>query len=144
MTLVSYEPKNWMDKFFESGSLPARGFADPFFGAHAGDLKVNIVEEKDHFNLTAEVPGWQEEDIELEIHNDTLTLRGQAEKEKKEEKDNYRMREFVKHSFERSFRLGSHIDQEKVSAKLDNGVLHVRLPKREEAKPKSVKVNIGG
>ena len=61
---------------------------------------------------------------------------------KEDEQKDYKMREFVRRSFERSFRLGDHVDQDKVTAKLEDGVLNVVLPKREEVKPKVQKVKI--
>ncbi len=142
MSLVTYEPKSLLEKFFENGDFFPKGFADPFLGTYAGDLRVNIAEEPDKFVMTASVPGWAEKDLDVEIKDGVLTLKGHAEEDKKEEKANYRMREFVRRSFERSFRLGEQIDAEKVNAKLENGILQVVLPKREEAKPKSVKVEI--
>jgi HSP20 family protein len=146
MNIVKYAPKTYMDRFFDTDRffndfLPwapvegRRGFGE--------DLKVNIVENEDNYTLTAEVPGMKEKDIDLEIKDGRMTLKGHTEESQEKEEDHYRMREFSRRSFERSFTIGEGVDQDNISAKLDNGVLKVVLPKKEEAKPKTVKVEIG-
>ncbi len=104
--------------------------------------KINVVENADDYTLTAEVPGMKEGDINVEIEDGTLTLTGRQEEKKETEEKTYRIREFRSQSFERSFRLGDGIDTDQVSARIRNGILTVALPKKEEAKPKSVKVKI--
>ena len=146
MNIVKYAPQHSLDRLFDTD----RFFNDfwpwaPFGNREvfADQLKVNIVENEDNFTLTAEVPGVQEKDIHLEIADGRLTLKGQAEDTVEKEEPHYRMREFNRRSFERSFRIGEGIDQDHVSAKLNNGILTVVLPKKEEAKPKTVTVEIG-
>lgn len=142
MTLITYEPKSFLDNFFNGSDLVPKAFSDPFFGTWAGELQVNIVEEEDKFVLTAPLPGWTEKSINVEVKNGMLTLKGQVEECKEDEKPHFRMREFNRRSFERSFRLGDHIDQEGIKAKLADGILRVVLPKKEDAKPKTVKVQV--
>jgi len=72
-----------------------------------------------------------------------MTLKGHVEESQEKEENHYRMREFSRRSFERSFRIGEGVNLENISAKLTNGILTVVLPKKEEAKPKTVKVEIG-
>jgi HSP20 family protein len=145
MNIVKYAPKTYMDRVFDTDHFfndfwpwaPAegrRGFSEA--------LKVNIVENEDNYTLTAEVPGMKEKDIDLEIKDGRMTLKGQVEESQEKEQDQYRMKEFSRRSFERSFTIGDGIDQDNVSAQLDSGVLTVVLPKKEEAKPKTVKVAI--
>jgi len=106
-------------------------------------VKVNVVENKDNFTLTAEVPGITEKDIDIEIKDGLMTLKGHFEESQEKEEEHYRMQEFTRRSFERSFTIGDGVDQDNISAKLENGVLKLVLPKKEEAKPKTVKVAIG-
>jgi HSP20 family protein len=146
MNIVKYAPKTYMDRVFDTDHFfndfwpwaPVEGRRD-----FSEDLKVNIVENEDNYTLTAEVPGMKEKDIDLEIKDGRMTLKGQVEESQEKEQDQYRMQEFSRRSFERSFTIGDGIDQDNVSAKLDSGVLTVVLPKKEEAKPKTVKVAIG-
>ena len=140
MSMIKFEPKRLMDLFDED--ISNSNLMDPFTGSHHGGLRVNILEEKDRYVLTAVVPGWLEKDIELDVKNDTLTLKGHAEKEKTNEGENYRSREYSKTSFERTFRMDSHIDKENIKAKLEDGILKVALPKIKEAEPKASKIKI--
>ncbi len=146
MNIVKYAPKTYVDRFFDTD----RFFNDllpwaPVEGRRGFDenLKVNIVENENNYTLTAKVPGMREKDIDLEIKDGRMTLKGQVEESQEKEEKHYRMREFSHRSFERSFTIGEGIDQDNISAKLENGVLTVVLPKKEEAKPKTVKVEIG-
>ena len=125
MSMIRYEPKRLMDLL--NDDIFNRNLLDPFSGIDHGGLKVNILEEEDHYTLTAIVPGWLEKDIELEVKNDHLTLKGHAEEEKKHEDGKYRSREYSKRSFERTFRLDSHIDKKNIAAKLENGILKVTI-----------------
>lgn len=145
MSLVRYEPTNYLDRFFDTdrfinGFWPGASLANPpVFGE---GLKVNIVENEDRYTLTAEVPGMTEKDIDLEIEDGRMTLKGHVEESHEKEEEGYRMREFSRQSFERSFRIGEGIDPENITAKLDKGILTVVLVKKEEAKPKTVKVEV--
>ena len=140
MSIIRYDPKRLMDLFDEG--IFNSNLSDPFTGTHHGGLKVNIVEEDDKFVLTATVPGWLEKDIEVDVKNDQLTLKGHAEEEKKHEDENYRSREYRRTSFERTFRMDSHIDKENINAKLEDGILRVTLPKIKEVEPKASKIKI--
>jgi HSP20 family protein len=145
MNIVKYAPKTYVDRFFDTD----RFFNDfwpwaPVEGRQGfGEgLKVNIVENEDSYTLTAEVPGIKEKDIDLEIKDGLMTLKGHAEESQDKEENHYRMREFHRRGFDRSFRIGEGVDPDKISARLENGVLTVVLLKKEEAKPKTVKVEI--
>jgi HSP20 family protein len=134
-----------MDRYFDTDRLYSHSRPWATFESQPGfseDLNVNIIENEDNYTLTAEVPGMKEKDIDLEIIDGRMTLKGRVEESQEKEEESYRMREFSRRSFERSFRIGEGVDQDQVSAKLDNGVLTVVLPKKEEAKPKAVKIEI--
>ncbi len=146
MNIDKYTPQTQADRFFNTDRFfndfwPWASFENS--KALSEQVKINVVENKDNFTLTAEVPGLKEKDIDIEIKDGLMTLRGHSEESQEKEEDNYRMKEFSHRSFERSFRIGEGIDQDKVTAQLAQGVLTMVLPRREEAKPKTVKVGIG-
>lgn len=103
---------------------------------------VDIYETADAIVLKAELPGITKEDINLEVKDNTLMLRGEKKFEKnvKEESD-YRVERFYG-MFQRAFLLPSTVQPEKVKAKFRNGVLEIYLPKAEGAKPKQIKVDV--
>src|SRR5271156_4404131 len=104
---------------------------------------VDIYEDEHTITLKMEVPGIDEKDIDVRIENTTLTVHGERKIEKEEKEENFRRVERQYGSFTRSFTLPTTVDSEKVSANYDKGVLKIALPKKAEAKPKQIKVNIG-
>ena len=101
---------------------------------------MDVIEKADHVLLRAELPGLAQEDVEITVENNTLTLRGEKKFEHTEETDNYRRLESRYGSFYRSFSLPNSVDQERIDAKFRNGVLEITLPKAEEAKPKKIQI----
>ena len=94
--------------------------------------------------LKAELPDMSPEDIELTINNDTLTIRGEKRMLNEVNEDQYHRIERRYGTFSRSFSLPLSVDATKISAEHRNGVLTVRLPAREEAKPRQIKVDVRG
>ena len=115
-------------------ALTTTGFAPP----------VDIYEDEHNITLKMEVPGIDEKDIDVRIENNTLTVRGERKLEKEEKEENFRRVERQYGSFTRSFTLPSSVDRGQVSADYEKGVLKIKLAKRAEAKPKQIKVNVGG
>jgi HSP20 family protein len=105
---------------------------------------VDVYEDEHKITLKIEVPGIDEKDIDVRVENNTLTVHGERKFEKEEKEENYRRVERQYGSFTRSFTLPSTVDADKVSADYDKGVLKIHLAKKAEAKPKQIKVNIGG
>jgi HSP20 family protein len=105
---------------------------------------VDVYEDEHKISLKIEVPGIDEKDIDIRVENNTLTVHGERKIEKEEKEENYRRVERQYGSFTRTFTLPTTVDTEKVSADYDKGVLKVSLPKKAEAKPKQIKVNVGG
>jgi HSP20 family protein len=101
---------------------------------------VNIKESIDNFEVEMAAPGFTRNDFKIELKHDLLTISSEKEIEN-EVKDGqqFKKREFSYQSFSRSFTLPNTIDSEKISAKYDNGLLKVVIPKKEEAKPKPAK-----
>ena len=104
---------------------------------------VDVYEDEHDVTLKIEVPGIDEKDIDVRIENNTLTVHGERKIEKEEKEENYRRVERQYGSFTRTFNLPPTVDAEKVQADYDKGVLKITLPKKAEAKPKQIKVNVG-
>src|SRR3982074_675127 len=114
-------------------SLAAAGFAPA----------VDVYEDEHNVTLKIEVPGIDEKDIDIRVENNLLTVHGERKIEKEEKEENYRRVERQYGSFTRTFTLPNTVDTENVQASYDKGVLKITLPKKAEAKPKQIKVNLG-
>jgi HSP20 family protein len=101
---------------------------------------VDIYETEEAFVLEAELPGFTKEDIEIELIEQRLTLRGERKQPTAVKEEQYRRRERPYGRFERSFLLPTMIDRDKVTAQFQHGVLTLRLPKSEAAKPKRITI----
>jgi len=108
----------------------------------AWNPSVDIYETENSYVLKADLPGIRKEDINLDVNNNTLTIKGDKKFEEKVEKDNYLRIERRYGSFSRSFTLSEKVDKENITANYKDGVLEVTLPKKEEAKPKEIKVEV--
>jgi HSP20 family protein len=104
---------------------------------------VDVYEDEHQVTLKIEVPGIDEKDIDVQVENNTLTVHGERKIEKEEKEENYRRVERHYGTFTRTFTLPQTVDAESVSATYDKGVLNIALPKKAEAKPKQIKVNVG-
>ena len=108
--------------------------------------KVNICEEENAYTLEMELPGRTENDIDIELNHNTLTISSLDEKkaEKKEEKEDkkrkYIVKECHKVSFSRSFTLPEDIDEESISASFKNGILTIDMKKKAQATPKKIAI----
>ena len=105
---------------------------------------VDIYEDEHSITLKLEIPGIDEKDIDVRIDNNTLTVHGERKIEKEEKEENFRRVERQYGSFTRSFTLPNSVDPGQVSADYEKGVLKIKLAKKAEAKPKQIKVNVGG
>ena len=101
---------------------------------------VDIYETEQELVMTVEVPGIEDKDIEIKIEDSTLTIKGERKFEKETQEENYHRIERAYGSFYRSFSLPPYIDQDKIEAEQEHGVLKITMPKRHESKPKTVKV----
>lgn len=101
---------------------------------------VDIYEDENNLVLTAEVPGLEEKDIEIKIEDSTLTLKGERKFEKEVKEENFHRIERSYGSFYRSFTLPHYIDQDKIEAEHENGILKITMPKKPELKPRKVKI----
>ena len=104
---------------------------------------VDIYQDEQKLVLKLEVPGIKQEDLDVRVENQTLTVRGERKFEADEKQENFHRIERRFGTFARTFTLPVSIDTASVSAKYDNGVLAIQLAKKEAAKPKQVKIEIG-
>lgn len=131
------------DNFF--GDFGSRGlFPSRRFGSAFADLSpsFDISETDDDIKVAAELPGMDEKDIEVNLENNMLTVRGEKREERDETKKNYHVRERSYGSFERAFPLPEGLDKEHVRATFKKGVLNITLHKTEKAKAQYKKIAI--
>jgi HSP20 family protein len=117
----------------EEQALTAANFIPP----------VDIFEDEHNITIQAELPGMEEKDIDVSLENNVLTISGERKLENEEKKENFHRIERSYGRFTRSFTLPPTVDPENVNAEFNNGVLKVTLNKREEAKPKQIKIGMG-
>ncbi len=125
-----------IDKLFEE-SMRGRDIAPA-----AWTPAVDIYETDDAIILEAELPGMNEKDIEVKIEDNVLTIRGERKFEEERNEENYYRMERFYGTFQRSFTLPPNVDTEKVKAEYKKGILKVTLPKKEQAKPKQIKIEV--
>jgi HSP20 family protein len=104
---------------------------------------VDIYEDQHGIQLKLEVPGIDEKDLDIKVENNVLTISGERKFEKEQKEENFHRIERRYGSFTRSFTLPQTVDTDNITADYNSGVLNIRLSKREEAKPKQIKVSIG-
>lgn len=141
MTIVKYQ-NQWpglFDRFFNNDF---EGWNRNNFSMTNTTLpSLNIKENKDSFFVEVAAPGFEKSDFKIELNNDLLTISSEK-KLSNEVKDGERItkQEFSYQSFSRSFTLPELVDDEKISAKYDNGILSITIPKKEETKQKKQKL----
>lgn len=104
---------------------------------------VDIYEDEHNIILTAETPGIEEKDLDISLENNVLTISGERKMENEEKQDNFYRVERSYGRFTRSFNLPPTVDTDNVKADYNNGVLKITVAKREEAKPKQIKIEAG-
>jgi HSP20 family protein len=155
MALVKWQPREslmWPGDLFDELTGLRRLFDQPFesfFGRMPVGLAngqatwrpaVDVAETKDAFVVKAEIPGVKADDIHISVEGDMLIVTGERKQEKSVEEEGYTRSERAYGTFERRISLPPTVDVEGVKASYTNGVLEVRLPKKEEAKPKRIPV----
>ena len=100
---------------------------------------VNITEQKDEYLVSLAAPGLKKEDFKIDVDGNMLTISSEKEEKKEEKEEKYTRKEYSYSSFSRSFTLPEEINQEKIDAKYEDGVLKISLPRKEEAKKLSAK-----
>ncbi len=106
------------------------------------DIKFDVADSDDAIEISAELPGMDEKDVDLSLSNGVLTIKGEKKTETEEKKKDYYCRERRFGSFVRSFRVPDSVDEAKIKASFDKGVLEIALPKKSEAKAKTKKISV--
>jgi HSP20 family protein len=129
------EMNRMFNQFFRGGTGEEAGW-----GVRTWAPPVDIYETDDAVILKAELPGVSKDDVSIEVHQNTLVLRGERKHEAEVKEENYHRVERAYGTFQRSFMLPTLVDQEHVQATFTDGVLELRLPKSEAAKPKRIAI----
>ena len=143
--LVRWEPyreltdvRQTMDRVF------IRSFGRPWrlvgFNADVGYVPVDLYETDEDVVVKASLPGVTPEDVEISVNDNTLTIQAETKQEEEKKEPHYFRHERIYGSFRRSLRLPVEVDAEKAEAVFEQGVLHLRLPKVAEARPKTIEV----
>ena len=150
MTIIRWEPsrelvglQDRMNRLFgEAYRGAARAGDDEWALGGSWAPAVDIFEKDGNIVLTAELPGIETKDVDIKVENNVLTLQGERKFDKELQKDNFHRVERAYGAFTRSFTLPNVVDTEKIKAEFKDGVLKLTLPKREEAKPKQIHVQV--
>ena len=148
MAIVGWDPfqdlislRERMNRLFEQTLDRSRGERE---GMVAGTWApaVDIYETPDSIVLQAELPGLSKDDIDIQVRDNVLTLKGERRSEKEVKEGNYLRVERAYGGFQRAFTLPAAVQADKIRAVFKDGVLDVSIPKAEEAKPKQIKIDV--
>lgn len=146
--------RHQMDRLFDDFTNAFRGMPFSPFGRPAGeigafaggrelaDVRFDVSEGDDGIEVTAEMPGMREEDVDIELANNILTVKGEKKAEEEKKEKNYYLSERRYGAFQRSFRLPDGVDEEKISAQFRDGILKIMLPRKPEAQTQQRKIEI--
>ncbi len=131
---------------FDRGFLrfPSRSLLDiePFWRRRATAPAVDLVEREKDYQITAELPGMEEKDVELQVASGVMTIKGEKKEEKEEKKKDYYLSERRYGAFQRAFSLPDGVDADKIEASFKKGVLTITLPKKPEAIKSERKIEV--
>jgi HSP20 family protein len=146
MSMTHWEPFRGLNALHEQVN---RLFEDSFSRTRSGQAElaswapaVDIFETENEVVVKADLPDVQEKAIDVRVENNTLTIRGERKFNNEVHEDNYLRVERAYGTFTRSFSLPNTVNTEGINAEYRNGVLSVRMPKREETKPKQIKISV--
>lgn len=143
MTMITrIDPFRELASLFENFAEPRTGKGELTAGSFVP--AVDVYEDEHNLVLKLEVPGVNEEDLNIQAENNTLTVKGERTFEKEEKEENFHRIERRYGSFLRTFRLPNTVDSDKIDALYDKGVLKITVAKKAEAKPKQIKVGVNG
>ena len=150
MTLIRWSPRrdswnplgslaeiqNEMNRLFETSIRHPGGFDAAF------SPSIDVVVEKDDVIVKADLPGLTKDDVTVTLQDNYLTIKGEKKHEVEQQDANYFLSERVHGSFTRTIELPMTVDAKRIEARFKDGVLHVNLPKTEDAKPKQIEVKV--
>jgi len=130
-----------LGRFFDFPLLGWSGQAPDLFDGTLNPA-IDVYDEKNNYVVKADLPGLSKEDIDVSVVEDTLVIRGEKKHERKTESKNFLREERYFGTFQRAVALPSSVDVDHIKAAYNNGVLELILPKKEDAKPKRIDVDI--
>ncbi len=149
MAIVRWEPfrdlltlQERMNRMFDESYRGRGAGEDDWSLGGAWAPPVDIYEHDGNIVMTAELPGVDAKDVDVRVENNLLTLRGERKWSSEVKKESYHRVERSYGSFTRSFTLPNVVDTDKIKADFKDGMLKLVLPKKEEAKPKQISVNV--
>ena len=147
MAIVPWDPfknilslQERMNRLFDEAVH--RGQAGEALAGPTWSPAVDIYETDEDIVIDAELPGMDRDDVDIQVRDNTLILKGERKMEKTVKDEGYHRMERMYGSFSRTFTLPSTVDQEKISASYDKGVLHIRMPKTAKTKPQQIKIEV--
>ncbi|MBN2055304.1 Hsp20/alpha crystallin family protein [bacterium] len=147
MAIVRWNPfrefetlQDRMNRVFNDALVTGRGEENLFEGKWLP--AVDVYEDEDQIRLMVEIPGIPKEDIDIQLHDNVLTIKGERKFDKEEKRDNYHRIERGFGTFSRSFTIPNDVQRDKVAANYKDGVLTLTLPKAEETKPKQISITV--
>jgi HSP20 family protein len=151
MALIRWEPAREINSLQqEMNRLFSSFFDTPPTGGAGGNGSprrwipaMDLVETADQFVLRADLPGLSESDVELSLEQNVLTLSGERKAEHEEQGEGFYRLERASGSFSRALTLPEGVDGDAITARFDNGVLEVRIPKPEARKPRKLQIQVG-
>jgi HSP20 family protein len=145
-SLLSQEPaftlQQRLNRLFEEAFGPLALLAEEPLSITAWTPSCDVYETDNEIVVKAEIPGMKKEDVKVSIEDNLLTLSGERKFEEETKRENYRRIERSYGAFTRSFTLPPSVDTKKVTAEFKDGLLEVKLPKLEAAKPKQVEIKV--
>lgn len=138
-----YKNKNYLDNVFSSFFNEIRDLTNFDYSLSSNSLsfRVNLSENDSEYFLTAELPGINQNEVDLKINNNTLSIEGKKTLfSESDPSENFHVKEIKSGVFSRSFSFPNTIDAEKITAKFDQGLLTVKIPKKSESKAKKIMI----
>ena len=149
MAVVRWEPfrdllslQDRMNRMFDESYRGGRCASNDWALGGSWAPAVDIYEHQGNIVLTAELPGVDAKDVDVRVENNVLTLRGERKWSDEVQRESYHRVERAYGSFTRSFTLPNVVDTERIKADFKDGMLKLVLPKKEEAKPKQISINV--
>jgi len=129
-----FVPAYWDDFFNDNFFTNGHNYA-----SEGSTPAVNVAEDEREYRIEVAVPGLNRKDVRIDLEDDVLTISSERNEKRGEKKEHYMRREFRQSEFKRSFQLPESVDQNKIEASHDAGILTIQLPKREEVLQKAPK-----
>jgi len=132
-----------VNTLFQDSFVRPRGFAGAA-GAGVGTFPIDVRETENDYVIHASLPGIKPDDVQITVHGDTLTIRGELKDEEEKKGEHWHIHERRSGVFQRSLSLGAPVSSDKAEASFEHGVLTLTLPKADEAKPRQIRIGQAG